>query len=467
MITRLKDGGAPSISTPKTAAKKNDIKTPDSPTIGKQKNNANVANITPKTSTHSISQVEIFKKQVPVTSTPEKASSNSITNFDADYYLANNPDVKGAVDKGNTTAKQHFRNHGMKEGRIASAKHKELYDSTKDFPFDKKYYLQQNPDVKKAIAKGDTTAEQHFIDYGIREGRYASQAHQDGKTTAPLVTTPPNETTVKAPILGSVHVTIDTTPTIETPVKGDDARPFNYQQNGHTNIAVLKGSDEGVPSAKSTETSKVNKEAVSQEEKDTNHFSKLGVEIKQLIALLMGISRKLDAPPANAQPTQTVGAAPPPPPPNHSQMDPFRSMVQMHDPRNAPPAFNFGGASSPISMGMTESIYGPNASTLTRPPSITNIGSLMANQMAGFESMRQPGMQMLGSVPMSFAPSGAVPNGIGIPGMTSNIQSVQSSPPGVGMNPQFSPTPTQTSRGLNTTALRTVIDMMLNYMEGA
>src|SRR6185312_616196 len=62
----------------------------------------------------------------------------SLPGFDAAYYLTANPDVAAAVANGQTTALQHFLSIGWKEGR------------NPDAFFSTSYYLQQNSDVAAA-----------------------------------------------------------------------------------------------------------------------------------------------------------------------------------------------------------------------------------------------------------------------------------------------------------------------------
>lgn len=82
--------------------------------------------------------------------------------FDEQWYLARNPDVAELVQQGGITAEQHFEQYGVVEGRSPSPL------------FQADYYLQQNPDVAAAVAAGETTAYAHFEANGHVEGRAAS-----------------------------------------------------------------------------------------------------------------------------------------------------------------------------------------------------------------------------------------------------------------------------------------------------
>lgn len=80
--------------------------------------------------------------------------------FDAQFYLAANPDVADAVSKGVFTAEEHFQLYGKFENRAPSAF------------FDPDLYLAANPDVAAALQIGAIkSAYQHFLDHGLDEGR--------------------------------------------------------------------------------------------------------------------------------------------------------------------------------------------------------------------------------------------------------------------------------------------------------
>lgn len=79
--------------------------------------------------------------------------------FDANFYANKYPDVKQAVGTDANALFNHFINYGMKEGRMINAN------------FDPKAYCDAYPDIK-AMCNGDySKAYQHYITYGINEGR--------------------------------------------------------------------------------------------------------------------------------------------------------------------------------------------------------------------------------------------------------------------------------------------------------
>lgn len=83
--------------------------------------------------------------------------------FDSDLYYSLYPDLQKAIGNNSTALKNHYLNWGVKEGRIAS------------YVFDAKYYLDNNADVKKAFGNNYKAVYDHFINYGINEGRVASK----------------------------------------------------------------------------------------------------------------------------------------------------------------------------------------------------------------------------------------------------------------------------------------------------
>ncbi|MEM1278516.1 MAG: Calx-beta domain-containing protein [Cyanobacteria bacterium P01_H01_bin.152] len=84
--------------------------------------------------------------------------------FDASYYLAQNSDVAAAVGNNLDAAYQHFVQFGIKEGRNPSAL------------FNEGRYLEQNPDVAQAVKAGFIASGlEHFLLSGHKEQRDPSQ----------------------------------------------------------------------------------------------------------------------------------------------------------------------------------------------------------------------------------------------------------------------------------------------------
>lgn len=79
--------------------------------------------------------------------------------FNPAWYLATHPDVRAAVDAGLTTALDHFITYGINEGRSPTPL------------FDVDFYLAHNPDVRAAVDAGGMSAVAHFLYYGSNEPR--------------------------------------------------------------------------------------------------------------------------------------------------------------------------------------------------------------------------------------------------------------------------------------------------------
>lgn len=80
--------------------------------------------------------------------------------YDEIYYLNQNQDIKEAVATGIfASGFEHFINFGKFEGRDPS-----LF-------FDTEYYLAQNPVLAQTVAAGTTSAIEHFVNFGQSEGR--------------------------------------------------------------------------------------------------------------------------------------------------------------------------------------------------------------------------------------------------------------------------------------------------------
>lgn len=84
--------------------------------------------------------------------------------FDAKYYADTYPDLKAAFGYDEQKLLNHWKNHGIKEGRGASP------------VLDLAYYMANNPDLQKAYgATNYTKAYQHFLNHGYAEYRASSK----------------------------------------------------------------------------------------------------------------------------------------------------------------------------------------------------------------------------------------------------------------------------------------------------
>lgn len=99
----------------------------------------------------------------PVIFNGSKAEIEALV-FDAKYYADTYPDLKAAFGYDSTKLLNHWKKHGISEGRGASP----VLELT--------YYLANNKDLQNAFgAKNYTRAYQHFLEYGYAEYRASSK----------------------------------------------------------------------------------------------------------------------------------------------------------------------------------------------------------------------------------------------------------------------------------------------------
>ena len=82
--------------------------------------------------------------------------------YNEEVYLSANGDIRELYKKDPTKTKNHWIEYGIRDGRKAS------------LVFDAKWYLENNKDLKEAYGNDYTKAYNHFIEYGIKEGRQGS-----------------------------------------------------------------------------------------------------------------------------------------------------------------------------------------------------------------------------------------------------------------------------------------------------
>lgn len=100
--------------------------------------------------------------------TAQAAKRNANTNltyvgqvFDADYYFNQYPDVAAAFGHDNALLLNHYVNFGMREGRNASA------------TFNATTYRNNYADLKRAFGRDLSAFCRHYVEYGMAEGRNA------------------------------------------------------------------------------------------------------------------------------------------------------------------------------------------------------------------------------------------------------------------------------------------------------
>lgn len=122
----------------------------------------------------------------------------NLKSFDAKQYLANYGDLQKAFGDDEAKARQHFKDYGIKEGRVDTAGGGTLKAENRDrraknykakakaaavkrregflrgeegATFDAKQYLSNYADLQKAFGSDEEKARQHYRQYGAKEGR--------------------------------------------------------------------------------------------------------------------------------------------------------------------------------------------------------------------------------------------------------------------------------------------------------
>lgn len=93
-------------------------------------------------------------------SSPKSIKSYS---FSGKYYADNNPDLKKAFGYNEEALRNHYLNFGIKEGRQASP------------VFNPQYYLERYSDLKNVFGNSYEAVYNHFINFGLKEGRQGSK----------------------------------------------------------------------------------------------------------------------------------------------------------------------------------------------------------------------------------------------------------------------------------------------------
>ncbi|MDO4849089.1 MAG: CotH kinase family protein, partial [Coriobacteriia bacterium] len=86
---------------------------------------------------------------------------NYLLVFDAQYYKEMNPDVVSALGDSDEAAFNHFVTYGMSEGRVSSRN------------FNVRKYADLNSDLRSAFGSNWAAYYTHYLTYGFYEGRYA------------------------------------------------------------------------------------------------------------------------------------------------------------------------------------------------------------------------------------------------------------------------------------------------------
>ena len=113
--------------------------------------------------------------------------------FDSGYYAATYPDVVAVLGTGQDALLQHYLTYGMKEMRIpyqgaqpGAAVDVPAGTTGAGILFDAEYYAATYPDVKAALGTDPQKLLEHYLNYGMAEGRspYAGAAVEGMTDTA-------------------------------------------------------------------------------------------------------------------------------------------------------------------------------------------------------------------------------------------------------------------------------------------
>lgn len=102
-------------------------------------------------------------------------------NFDVNSYKNEYSDLRNVYRRNTRAYYEHYMNWGKKEGRHGTGCSTLMGGVTTIWIFDYSdvydysYYVSHNPDVKAAFGNDDIAALEHFVNYGVNEGRQAKE----------------------------------------------------------------------------------------------------------------------------------------------------------------------------------------------------------------------------------------------------------------------------------------------------
>jgi hypothetical protein len=151
-------------------------------------------------------------------------------NFNAELYLASNPDVLNAVGRNLEAAREHYEQHGVREGRrqdfdaedylaanpdLIAAFHNDTTQALHHYleyghaegrstDFDAKGYLAANRDVSAATGGDENAATRHYVEHGYQEGRETGlHTGEENDHVVTITTTVPTTTSAETTIIGT------------------------------------------------------------------------------------------------------------------------------------------------------------------------------------------------------------------------------------------------------------------------
>lgn len=105
--------------------------------------------------------------------------------FDAIFYADANPDINEIYQNDEQKLLEHFMNYGMQEGRRASLN------------FNPYYYKENNPDLVQALGDNMKSYYDHYVQFGYKEGRKGSKEDYNSKFDNKLICQLENNQTLR------------------------------------------------------------------------------------------------------------------------------------------------------------------------------------------------------------------------------------------------------------------------------
>lgn len=137
-----------------------------------------------------------------VTADAKTTTLSDGTVFDSAYYSAAYADLKAAYGTDYNALLNHYLTYGKAEGRSASGTVVTLSDGT---VFDSEYYANTYADLKAAFGYDFGSLLNHYLTYGIKEGRQPSAAGTVAGTTTSTTTATTTTATATASTASGSH----------------------------------------------------------------------------------------------------------------------------------------------------------------------------------------------------------------------------------------------------------------------
>ncbi len=173
-----------------------------------------------------------LNKNVMVVQAAEPSSYSAV--FDAGYYATHNPDVVAAFGKDSEALLNHFITYGMKEGRQGNSN------------FNVMTYKANYADLQAAFGNDLTKYYLHYIEYGQKEGRVATSGSV--QSTRPAIVHMTQETAkAQAQALAQAkQMANQATPATQAPIQSYSADQLNDPafasfKSGYFNKSVFIG----------------------------------------------------------------------------------------------------------------------------------------------------------------------------------------------------------------------------------